>query len=146
MVAKETSTRVAAVAVVLFSSALWCAEGAAIPRTLQPFIDRHEPAGAMALVVSKETVLSIETLGCADIAAASSCSRTHLIFPSAAAFWFGRNYFLVAAEKFTQDAEACPARLLTLHRGCAPCSVTTSPSLSNLAFPSRARKSSSDCG
>ena len=36
---------------------------------LQPFVDRHELAGAVALVADKERVLSVETVGFADIAA-----------------------------------------------------------------------------
>ena len=35
---------------------------------LQPFVDRHELAGAVALVVDRDKVLSVETVGFADIA------------------------------------------------------------------------------
>jgi CubicO group peptidase (beta-lactamase class C family) len=36
---------------------------------LKPFVDRHELAGAVALVADKDNVLSVETVGFADIAA-----------------------------------------------------------------------------
>lgn len=36
---------------------------------LQPFVDRHELAGAVILVASKDKVLSLDTVGFADIAA-----------------------------------------------------------------------------
>ena len=36
---------------------------------LQPFVDRHELAGAVALVVDKEKILSVNAVGFADIAA-----------------------------------------------------------------------------
>jgi CubicO group peptidase (beta-lactamase class C family) len=36
---------------------------------LQPFVDKHELAGAVALVVDKEKVLAVETVGYADIEA-----------------------------------------------------------------------------
>lgn len=35
---------------------------------LQPFVDRHELAGAVAVVVGRDKVLSVESLGFADIA------------------------------------------------------------------------------
>lgn len=40
-----------------------------IPNVLQPYVDRHELAGAVTLVVSKDSVLSLEAVGYADVAA-----------------------------------------------------------------------------
>ena len=41
--------------------------GSVVP-LLQPFVDKHELAGAVALVADKDKVLSVETVGFADIA------------------------------------------------------------------------------
>ncbi len=41
----------------------------AVQSVLQPFIDRHEVAGAVALTASKDKILAIDTAGHADIAA-----------------------------------------------------------------------------
>jgi len=35
---------------------------------LQPFVDRHELAGAVALAASRDKILGVEAIGCADIA------------------------------------------------------------------------------
>jgi CubicO group peptidase (beta-lactamase class C family) len=48
--------------------------------TLQPFVDRHELAGAVVLVASKEKVLTVETVGFADIAGRKA-------MPQNALFW-----------------------------------------------------------
>jgi CubicO group peptidase (beta-lactamase class C family) len=40
-----------------------------IPAALQPFVDRHALAGAVVLVADKEKILSLETVGYADVAA-----------------------------------------------------------------------------
>src|SRR5262245_31044083 len=40
-----------------------------IATAVQPFIDRHELAGAVMLVASKDQVLDLEAVGYADIAA-----------------------------------------------------------------------------
>jgi CubicO group peptidase (beta-lactamase class C family) len=45
------------------------AEPSEIGKALQPFLDRHELAGAVALVASKNAILSLEAVGYADIAA-----------------------------------------------------------------------------
>lgn len=45
------------------------ASGASIAAKLQPFVDSHSLAGAVALVASKDKVLSIDTVGYADVAA-----------------------------------------------------------------------------
>ena len=52
-----------ALPVPLFAAAPDCAAA-----RLQPFVDRHEFAGAVALVVDKHKVLSVEAVGFADIA------------------------------------------------------------------------------
>ena len=44
-------------------------EPSSIASVLQPFVDRHELAGAVALVASKSKVVSLEAVGYADIAA-----------------------------------------------------------------------------
>ena len=40
-----------------------------LAEALQPFVDRHELAGAVVLAADKDSVLSLETIGFADIAA-----------------------------------------------------------------------------
>jgi CubicO group peptidase (beta-lactamase class C family) len=40
-----------------------------VAKSLQPFIDSHTLAGAVTLVASKDKILSLEAVGCADIAA-----------------------------------------------------------------------------
>lgn len=47
---------------------LFAAAPAAASALLQPFVDRHELAGAVAVVVDRERVLSIESVGFADLA------------------------------------------------------------------------------
>ncbi|MCA9052272.1 MAG: beta-lactamase family protein [Planctomycetaceae bacterium] len=62
-----------AVAVMLSLAATLCArEPKAVPalvESVQPFVDRHELAGAVMLVADKEGILAVETVGSADIAA-----------------------------------------------------------------------------
>ncbi|MFT5122556.1 MAG: CubicO group peptidase (beta-lactamase class C family) [Candidatus Omnitrophota bacterium] len=53
---------------------------ATAPLALQPFVDKHELAGAIGLVVDREQVLAIETFGFADIAAGKA-------MPKNALFW-----------------------------------------------------------
>ena len=45
------------------------ADRGSIVSVLQPYVDKHELAGAVTLVVSKERVLSLESIGYADVAA-----------------------------------------------------------------------------
>ena len=40
-----------------------------IAAALQPYVDRHELAGAVTVVASKDKVLSLQTVGYADVAA-----------------------------------------------------------------------------
>lgn len=47
----------------------WAEPPAKVASLLQPFVEKHELAGAVALVVDKEKVLAVETVGYADIAA-----------------------------------------------------------------------------
>src|SRR5690349_18865289 len=42
---------------------------ASVAPLLQPFVDKHELAGAVALVLDKDKVLAVESVGYADIAA-----------------------------------------------------------------------------
>ena len=44
-------------------------EPSAIAKALQPFVERHELAGAVALVANKDKVLALEAIGFADITA-----------------------------------------------------------------------------
>jgi len=53
----------------LFLAVALLAAGPLTP-VLQPFVEKHELAGAVALVADKDKVLDIETVGFADIAAA----------------------------------------------------------------------------
>ena len=46
-----------------------CAEEASIAAALQPFVERHELAGAVVLVATKDKVLSVDAVGFADVAA-----------------------------------------------------------------------------
>jgi CubicO group peptidase (beta-lactamase class C family) len=46
---------------------------------LQPFVDKHELAGAVTLVASKDKVLAVEAVGWADIAARRPM-RTDCVF------------------------------------------------------------------
>lgn len=53
----------------LVGSLAHATEPSRISAALQPFVDRHELAGAVALVASKDKVLSLEAIGYSDIAA-----------------------------------------------------------------------------
>ncbi len=48
-------------------ASLFAAQPATVAPLLQPFVDKHELAGAVALVVDKDKVLSMETVGFADL-------------------------------------------------------------------------------
>jgi CubicO group peptidase (beta-lactamase class C family) len=66
--------------ILLCASPLSSAAGpSATANVLQPFVDRHELAGAVMLVASKDKVLDLETVGYADIAARKSM-RTDALF------------------------------------------------------------------
>ena len=51
-----------------------------VAAALQPFVDRHTLAGAVTLVATKDRVLDLETVGCADVAAGRP-------MPTNALFW-----------------------------------------------------------
>src|SRR5690349_5099580 len=53
---------------------------AKVTTSLQPFVDRHNLAGAVAVVATKDKVLSTSTVGFADIAAQKA-------MPADAIFW-----------------------------------------------------------
>jgi CubicO group peptidase (beta-lactamase class C family) len=63
------SFRVALPLIGLLASSLSGAADTSVARILQPFVDRHELAGAVTLVASKNKILSLEAVGYADIIA-----------------------------------------------------------------------------
>jgi len=69
------------------------AKPSAIKAALQPFVDRHELAGAVALVASKEKVLAVESVGFADIAASQP-------MPENALFWIASQSKPMTATAF----------------------------------------------
>lgn len=54
-----------------------------IAASLQPFVHRHELAGAVTLVASKDKLLSLDAVGWADIAAKRPMKTDYL-------FWIAR--------------------------------------------------------
>jgi CubicO group peptidase (beta-lactamase class C family) len=64
----------------LLSTSAFPADPSAIAAALQPFVDRHVLAGAVTLVASKDKVLSVDTVGYADIGAGKA-------MPADALFW-----------------------------------------------------------
>ena len=65
---KRTLSILSLVASLALPASLLAAAPASVAPLLQPFVDKHELAGAVALVVDKEKVLSVEAVGFADIA------------------------------------------------------------------------------
>ncbi len=66
---KQTLPLFTLLAALALPAQLVAAAPASSAALLQPFVDKHELAGAVALVVGKDKVLSVETVGFADIAA-----------------------------------------------------------------------------
>ena len=65
----------------LFLSNLLFAEGPATSSAvLKPFVDKHELAGAVALVADKNKVLSVEAVGFADIAAGKVMKQDNIFW------------------------------------------------------------------
>ena len=65
----------------LFLSKLLFAEGSATSSAiLKPFVDKHELAGAVALVADKNKVLSVEAVGFADIAAGKVMKQDNIFW------------------------------------------------------------------
>ncbi len=65
----------------LFLSKLLFAEAPATSSAvLKPFVDKHELAGAVALVADKNKVLSIESVGFADIAAGKAMKQDNIFW------------------------------------------------------------------
>ena len=64
----------------LASSLSGAAATSEVARALQPFVDRHELAGAVMLVATKDKVVDLETVGYADIAAKKSMSKGALFW------------------------------------------------------------------
>jgi CubicO group peptidase (beta-lactamase class C family) len=52
----------------------------AIAAAIQPFVDRHELAGAVALVATKDKVLSVDTVGYMDVAAQTPIRKDGLFW------------------------------------------------------------------
>ena len=65
---KPICSILALVAVLAWPAQLSAAAPASSAALLQPFVDRHELAGAVAVVVGRDKVLSVEAVGFADIA------------------------------------------------------------------------------
>ena len=65
---KPICSILALVAVLVCPASLFAAAPASSAALLQPFVDKHELAGAVAVVVNKDKVLSMESVGFADIA------------------------------------------------------------------------------
>jgi CubicO group peptidase (beta-lactamase class C family) len=66
---KTTPLRIVAAATLACIFAAKSATAKDIPDALQPFVDKHEIAGAVTLVADKDKVLSIDTVGYCDLAA-----------------------------------------------------------------------------
>ena len=65
---KPICSILALVAALTWPAPLVAAAPASAAALLQPFVDRHELAGAVAVVVGRDKVLSVEAVGFADIA------------------------------------------------------------------------------
>jgi len=59
---------------------LWTAEPSKITAALQPYLDKHELAGAVALVADKDKVLTCLAIGCADVAAKKPMEKESLFW------------------------------------------------------------------
>lgn len=70
---------VAALFLLLLKFSLAAAESSNISNALRPYVERHELAGAVTLVASKDKILSLEAVGYADIAA-KKAMQTDAIF------------------------------------------------------------------
>ena len=64
-----------------------------VVKALQPFVDRHTLAGAVALVADRDRVLSVDTVGYADIAAGKP-------MPADALFWIASQSKPITATAF----------------------------------------------
>jgi len=51
-----------------------------VPSSIQPFVDKHEIAGAVTLVVDKNRVRSLEAVGCADVATNKPTRADNLVW------------------------------------------------------------------
>ena len=65
---KSTFFLVTLVTSFIFAPPTFADAPVSVAALLQPFVDKHELAGAVALVADKDKVLSVETVGFADIA------------------------------------------------------------------------------
>lgn len=67
------------ISVLIFSKLLFAEAPQSLSAILKPFVDKHELAGAVALVADKNKVLSIESVGFADIGA-EKAMKTDSVF------------------------------------------------------------------
>ena len=67
-------------ATLAFGQSVCRAEPLGVTAALQPFVDAHSLAGAVGLVASKDQVLSVETVGFADIAASKPMTADALFW------------------------------------------------------------------
>lgn len=72
--------RILGVCLALLTTLAFAAEPQSLPSLLQPFVDKHELAGAVACVVNKDKVVALETVGFADIAAGEKMQADSLFW------------------------------------------------------------------
>ncbi|MCY2942738.1 MAG: serine hydrolase [Planctomycetota bacterium] len=71
---------IAFVLALIFSKLLFAEAPATSSAILKPFVDKHELAGAVALVADKNKVLSVESVGFADIAAGKAMKQDNIFW------------------------------------------------------------------
>ena len=71
---------IAFVLALIFSKLLFAEAPATSSAILKPFVDKHELAGAVALVADKNKVLSVEAVGFADIAAGKVMKQDNIFW------------------------------------------------------------------
>ena len=71
---------IAFVLALFFSKLLFAEAPATSSSVLKPFVDKHELAGAVALVADKNKVLSVESVGFADIAAGKVMKQDNIFW------------------------------------------------------------------
>ena len=71
---------IAFVLALFFSKVLFAEAPATSSAVLKPFVDKHELAGAVALVADKNKVLSVESIGFADIAAGKVMKQDNIFW------------------------------------------------------------------
>jgi len=71
---------IAFVSALFFSKLLFAEAPVTSSSVLKPFVDKHELAGAVALVADKNKVLSIESVGFADIASGKAMKQDNIFW------------------------------------------------------------------